>query len=143
MNLKQRLDIMKKQETNHEILVREIKELPRYGKECCMDPNSDSTQTEFEICEDAWDRGDCLVEIVWDDGSDLIGFKHCIVCGGEYRGEWGIEMTVYRIYSERFIELDDDEDIVDHLEGIVDELRLEDYHVEESKWLKSKWHLAL
>ena len=39
---------------------------------------------EFEICEDAWDRGDCLVEIVWDDGSDLIGFKHCIVCGGEY-----------------------------------------------------------
>jgi len=87
MNLKQRLDIMKKQETNHEILVREIKELPRYGKECCMDPNSDSTQTEFEICEDAWDRGDCLVEIVWDDGSDLIGFKHCIVCGGEYRGE--------------------------------------------------------
>ena len=42
-------------------------------------------------------------------------------------------MTVYRIYSERFIELDDDEDIVDHLEGIVDELRLEDYHVEELK----------
>ena len=42
-------------------------------------------------------------------------------------------MKVYRIYSERFIELDDDEDIVDHLEGIVDELRLEDYHVEELK----------
>ena len=42
-------------------------------------------------------------------------------------------MTVYRIYSERFIDLDDDEDISDHLEGIVDELRLEDYHVEESK----------
>ena len=42
-------------------------------------------------------------------------------------------MTVYRIYSERFIELDDDEDISDHLEGIVDELRLEDYHVEELK----------
>ena len=42
-------------------------------------------------------------------------------------------MKVYRIYSERFIELDDDEDIVDHLEGIVDELRLEDYHVEEAK----------
>ena len=39
-------------------------------------------------------------------------------------------MKVYRIYSERFIELDDDEDIVDHLEGIVDELRLEYYHVE-------------
>ena len=28
MNLKQRLDIMKKQESNHEILVREIKKLP-------------------------------------------------------------------------------------------------------------------
>ena len=42
-------------------------------------------------------------------------------------------MTVYRIYSERFIELDDDEDISDHLEGMVDELRLEDYHVEELK----------
>ena len=42
-------------------------------------------------------------------------------------------MKVYRIYSQRFIKLDDDEDIVDHLEGIVDELRLEDYHVEESK----------
>ena len=42
-------------------------------------------------------------------------------------------MTVYRIYSERFLELDDDEDISDHLEGIVDELRLEDYHVEELK----------
>ena len=42
-------------------------------------------------------------------------------------------MKVYRIYSERFIELDDDEDISDHLEGIVDELRLEDYHVEELK----------
>ena len=87
MNLKQRLDIMKKQETNHEILVREIKELPRYGEECCMDHNSDSTQIEFERCEDAWGRGDCLVDIVWDDGSDLITFKHCIVCGGEYKGE--------------------------------------------------------
>ena len=42
-------------------------------------------------------------------------------------------MTVYRIYSERFIELDDDEDISDHLEGIVYLLRFEDYHVEESK----------
>ena len=53
-----------------------------------------------------------------------------IECGG-HAVNVGIEMTVYRIYSERFIELDDDEDIVDHLEGIVDELRLEDYHVEE------------
>ena len=45
-------------------------------------------------------------------------------------------MKVYRIYSERFIELDDDEDISDHYERIVDELRLEDYfweYVEESK----------
>ena len=85
MNLTQRLDLMNKQETIHKTLVKEIKELPRYGKECCMDANADTTQTEFEKCEDAWGKGECLVDIVWDDGSDLITFQHCIVCGGELK----------------------------------------------------------
>ena len=85
MNLAERVELFNKKLSIQETLATEVKELPRYGRECCMDANADTTQAEFEQCEEhqSW------IDIVVDDGSDLITFKHCIVCGGEYKeSEW-------------------------------------------------------
>ena len=49
-----------------------------------------------------------------------------VLCGG-------IEMKRYRIYNERFIDLEDDEDIESHLESIIESMRDEDFEIEESK----------
>ena len=86
MNITQRLSLMKKQESDHKELVKEIKKLPRYNDFCCMDEQSDATQAEFDKC----DYHQSWIDIVIDDGSDLITIQHCLVCGGRYApgNEW-------------------------------------------------------
>lgn len=39
-------------------------------------------------------------------------------------------MKRYRIYNERFIDLEDDENIESHLESILESMRLEDVQIE-------------
>ena len=39
-------------------------------------------------------------------------------------------MKRYRIYNERFIDLEDDEDIESHLESIIESMRNEDFEIE-------------
>ena len=41
-------------------------------------------------------------------------------------------MKRYRIYNERFIDLEDGEDIESHLESIIESMRNEDFEIERS-----------
>lgn len=61
-------------------ILEELKELPHFNDDCCMNQNSEATQEEFEGCEQK-DSGVIVIE--HPSGYDEPVFRdRCIVCGG-------------------------------------------------------------
>ena len=76
MNLTERVELFNKNLSIHETLATEVKELPRYGRECCMDANADTTQTEFEKWPSTFVRTFCSCCIVYYENNPSSCLKY-------------------------------------------------------------------